>query len=629
MTQHPPSTTSSTPESPPGNSAGTLKDRLLRCNRITQGTESFRTSGLASISKEEACSTYWTSRSRDDSATLWLPTATGSLDLDSTWSSISSRVTEPWLQCCTLQKSRLATEEPQSSQTTCLRSLRFSQPDITEDGAVDPGEEEEAEEEATKRCRKIRIFPTAKQTAMFNQMAGASRYLYNRANAKVIELMKETKERRVSELEALKASDPTPRCCHQSYPKRKNKDDPLPPPVRCTNSRCVETDGEWFCTSHRDSGSLGISYAHFLSLSKLRPLVMKSDADIADDSPEAWLKEVPYDTRQGAVKELLGAYKSAFALKRGGHIKHFKMHFKKKKDIRQSFHCRSNAFSSKDRIIFRTRLGKKGGKLRFRKRDISKILPRSDETGQHSDFVVQMVRPGAWYLCLPMKLKADRIPVFENAAYKSAFIDPGVRTFGTFYSPDGVCGKIGDGFCTKYLDALTARLDMLASMQRSRKHRVTGVHLQSRTVRNLRDRCQQLRNKLKHKVDDLHWKTCAFLTTAFQKIFIPQFGVKDMVQRTSPRGRRRVIGNTTARRMLQLAHGRFLERLQYVAKTKQREVYIVPEAYTTCTCGVCGIQNPNVGGNHTFVCNSCGYKMDRDTHGARNICLSTMARMRG
>ena len=45
---------------------------------------------------------------------------------------------------------------------------------------------------------------------------------------------------------------------------------------------------------------------------------MASDADIADDGPDAWLKRVPYDTRQGAVKELIGAYKSAFALKRGG-----------------------------------------------------------------------------------------------------------------------------------------------------------------------------------------------------------------------------------------------------------------------------------------------------------------------
>ncbi|GAX85722.1 hypothetical protein CEUSTIGMA_g13137.t1 [Chlamydomonas eustigma] len=96
---------------------------------------------------------------------------------------------------------------------------------------------------------------------------------------------------------------------------------------RCMNQR--SGDDEWFCSAHKENGKLGISYSAFMSLPKLRPLVMKSDVDIPDDSEEAWLKQVPYDTRQGAVKELVGAYKSAFALKRGGHIKSFNMRARK------------------------------------------------------------------------------------------------------------------------------------------------------------------------------------------------------------------------------------------------------------------------------------------------------------
>jgi len=546
-------------------------------------------------------------------------------------SNTSSRVTEPFLQCCTLLRSTRLTEEPQSSQTTCLRSLRFSPHDITAGAAIP--EDEDDDPTTGMRCHKVRIFPTTKQVQVLNQMAGASRYLYNKANEKVIELMVETRERRTAELEAMKAADPLPRCCHHTFPPHK-KGEPALPPRRCENQRHVHTaeDGgeegavdEWFCAAHSDKGSLGISYAHFLSLSKLRPLVMASDADIADDGPDAWLKRVPYDTRQGAVKELIGAYKSAFALKRGGHIKHFQMHFKRKKAIRQVFHCRANAFNAEDRVIFRTRLGKKGGKLRTRRRDLAKLMGRSDEEDGHSDFVVQKTRPGAWYICLPRKLKVDRTPVFENAAYKSVFIDPGVRTFGTFYSPDGVCGKVGDRFCETFLDGLTKRVDKLTSVRMSKG----GQPLRSRTVQNLKRRCQELRNKIRHKVDDLHWKTCAFLTMAFQKIFIPKFGVKDMVRRTSPRsGRRRVIGCETTRRMLELSHGRFLERLQYCARIKHREVHIVPESFTTMTCGVCGVQNHQVGGSHTFLCPACGYGMDRDYHGARNICISTMNRMR-
>ena len=619
---------SSMPESLQGSNKVTLKDRLLCSNRYARGSESFRTSALASISKEEACSTYWTARSKDDSELLWCPTATDLLDLDSTLLNISSRNTEPWLKCFTLQTTKELKEELNSQRTAALprwphmaatssRSLRFSQ----------LGTMDEEEEEELIRCRKIRIYPTTKQLLLFNQMIGASRYIYNQSNAKVIELMKETKERRLSELEELKSKDATPTCCHYTYPKRANKDAPSPTPLRCSKPR--DEGADWFCKDHQTNGSLGISYADFLSLIKLRPLVMKSDKDISDNNPDAWLKQIPYDTRQGAVKELVGAYKSAFALKRGGHIKHFEMHFKKKKDVKQVFHCRANAINPEELSIFKMRLGKKGCKLRTRRRDLSKFLPRDDEMG-HSDFTIQKMRPGAWYICLPRKLKEKTKPVYENAAYKACFIDPGVRTFGSFYSPEGVCGKYGDGFAKDHLEPIADRIHNLTSMSASRIHSESGAKLTWRTVQNMKRRCQKLRNKIKHKVDDLHWKTCTFLTTAFQKIFIPAFGVKDMVQKRQTNGRSRVIGCSTTRRMLELAHGRFLERLKYSAKTKQREVYIVPESYTTKTCGTCGVVNPNVGGKHVFECVSptCGCKMDRDLHAARNICLSTMARMR-
>ena len=408
----------------------TLKDRLLRCNRLSPNTELFQTSGLASISKDEAYSPYWTSQSKDDSSRLWCPTEIALLDMDSSLSSVSSVVTEPWLRCFTLKTMKT---EPENSQRTCLQSLRFLQPDTMDDG----------EAPTERRCRKIRIYPTEIQSAMFNQMCDANRFFYNKANDVVKTKIQEAKSARMHEISTLLEQSMC--CIHTSYTKAKTAElDALTPEnkkqqtkIKCTRERI---DGSYFCKQHSKAGSLGISYASFLTLPKLRPMVMKNDRDIPDGSADAWQKAIPYDCRQGAIKELLSAYSSAFTLKQNGHIDHFDIKFKTKKSPKQVFHCRANAFNAGTHEIFKTRLPKKGSKLRFRRRDVGKLVQGDDEE-DHGDFTIAKVRPGAWYICLPRKQKEVRKPVYENAAYKSVFLDPGVRTFQTFYSPDGVCSE--------------------------------------------------------------------------------------------------------------------------------------------------------------------------------------------
>lgn len=67
-----------------------------------------------------------------------------------------------------------------------------------------------------------------------------------------------------------------------------------------------------------------------LSLAYLRPKVMKSDKDLQDN--ELWLKRIPYDTRQLAIKTCINSVKSSLQLLKNGKIKKFKHKFLSSKE---------------------------------------------------------------------------------------------------------------------------------------------------------------------------------------------------------------------------------------------------------------------------------------------------------
>lgn len=543
----------SMPESLPVNKNMTLKDKLLSCNPNIRTMKSFQISDLDLTSKEEASRTFWSPSLTEISKKLWLPTKTDFLDSDSISFNLSSNTMDHFSQS---SKMTYLKNQSKNLQTTSCLSLRFSLPDTMDN------------EDTLFACKKIRIYPNLEQTRLFEKCLGSTRYFYNKANQFVKEQIESTKASRFAELEELKKKG-------------------------CVHTNCgQQLENEFFCKKHTKTGTLGISYK-FLTLPKIRDAILTPDSKL--DESNIWMKEVPYDTRQLAIKSLVSAYSSAFALKKKGHIQSFDIHFKKKKAINQVFFIDASALKN-DNKIFVQRLKKKG-KLRFRKRYLSKIVPCE------KDFTILKTKPGKWYICIPYEKKK---PIYENACYKSVFLDPGVRTFQTFYSPDGICGKIGDNYCNDFLLPIGYHIDKLES--------VYSKTIDSKTRRNLRNRMAKLRDKLKNRTKDLHCKTCCFLCKGFRTIFLPKFKPLEMI----PNLRSKIVRN-----MLSLSHGKFRDRIIEYAKTKHRQVILVSEHYTTKTCGICGHQN-NIGCSKIFQCSNCNNRADRDLHAARNICLKTI-----
>lgn len=360
--------------------------------------------------------------------------------------------------------------------------------------------------------------------------------------------------------------------------------------------KCIGASRFFFNKTSKLIESVGLKNIKLTRVA-IRPRVMVSDSELANNDPLTWQKEVPYDTRQEAIADAITAYKSALTNLKRGHITHFTAPVRSRKNTTQVFKVNKDALNPKNMTIFTQRLKKKHSKLRMRKRDISKFL--SDDT-LDGNFTITRVEPGHWYIHLPRSAEKPNVvePVLD-----SAFMDPGCRTFQTIYSPDGFVAKVESS--QLMLATLAQRHDKLWGLSSMR-------NVSSKTKKHMRNRCAKLRKKLSDRVNDMHWQTCAFLCSTFQNIFLPEFKVAEMVS-GSP------LGSKITRVMLQLSHGKFRERLKYFAQKTSRNLYIVKEDYTTKTC-VCGKLN-DVGGSKIYTCESCGYKCDRDEHAARNICL--------
>ena len=263
--------------------------------------------------------------------------------------------------------------------------------------------------------------------------------------------------------------------------------------------------------------------------------------------------------------------------------------FRSRKNPRQTFTVQANCVS--DLGIYRSKLGD----LRMAEK-----LP----TPENRNICRLSLRYGQYHLSVPYDEKLP--PERENQARVVA-LDPGVRSFLTWYSADSV-GKIGEGAFFR-IQRLCERLDDLLSR---------AAKSPSRRRRNMRRAANRMRVRIENLVRELHRQAARFLVDKFDVILLPTFETSEMVER----GRRR-IRSKTVRNLLSLAHYRFGMFLRHKACEVGVVVLSVNEAYTTKTVSWTGELLENLGGASVVV-GQDGERMDRDYNGARGIYLRAL-----
>lgn len=304
-----------------------------------------------------------------------------------------------------------------------------------------------------------------------------------------------------------------------------------------------------------------------------------------------WMKEVPFQVKGIAVKDACEAFslQKRKAKKTG---QSFRMKFRSRKTPVQSCFIPATAIKHKSDTAISIYIRIAGILM------AAETLPQ-----QHRDSRL-VWEHGVWFLAVTFREQTQTVA--ENQG-RACSLDPGVRTFQTFFSTDSF-GKIGDQ-AQQRLIRLMIHLDRLLS------RRATS---DKRAKRRLTLAIGRMRWKIKNLVDELHWKTIRFLLNEFDVIIIPPFASGRMSSRAG-----RNLRNKSVRAMLGLGHSKFRSRLESKAKSEKKTVIIQDESYTSKTCSWSGEIIPNLGGQKR-VRSSDGVSMDRDVNGARGIFLRAL-----
>jgi len=358
---------------------------------------------------------------------------------------------------------------------------------------------------------------------------------------------------------------------------------------------------------------------------------LTSETGISTFDNLGWLRDIPSLTRQTAVDEFFRAKRAATTNVSRGNAHHFTMRYRSKAKSRQEsvsferFKVCSTLVKSKAHHARKKRVKKhkpkiaaqpsahiiladqrKDMKIKVRKGDIPRELRGVwDDVFRRNEIKIIRTRLGYYYAIILVE-----IPEKTTNSSEICALDPGCRTFQTWYSDQGRCGMIGkfekQQILLKKADSLKSKMDI----ESQHKHSTWRRHIRRQYLRVL--------EKVRNRTDEIHKKTASFLAETFRIILIPIFKTKRMLGQG-------YLASRTCRMMQTWSHYKFRKILQDHAQLYTNvKALTCNEAYTSKTCGICGNIHHHLGGSEIFTCPACGFTANRDYQAARCILMRNL-----
>ena len=302
-----------------------------------------------------------------------------------------------------------------------------------------------------------------------------------------------------------------------------------------------------------------------------------------------WWSKINQRLPRGASDKFTSSLNSAISNFKNKNINHFQMKFMNKKNPTDYLHFEDKDYPSfirkiKSNYWFTSKEGKR-----------KKISFSDIKTNSRGIEIIYEKETGKYFLHYPVDRnwfpeedrRNDSQVKFISKGDRIISLDPGVRKFLVGYDPTGMSIFIGENAHIE-LTRLLYEIDT-----------TKDTYLLWKKVKNL--------------VSELHWKTISFLIENYDTILLPDFRVSQMI-------RSKKLARITKRLMCMFSFHSFKEKLKYKCNMYNKNLIIVDESYTSCTCGRCGKIN-DTKGLEIFHCTYCGLVVDRDATGSRNIFI--------